>query len=880
MDEVIRSSKFFKGYLRVPGDKSISHRALILGSIAEGETEIVDFLDSEDVRATIDCLKRLGVNIEQKNNSLKVLGVGKKGFSSNGEILNCQNSGTTMRLFMGLLCAQKNLRAELIGDDSLLKRPMKRVSVPLKKMGADIKLLDDERAPVKIEGQSLTGIDYELPVASAQVKSAIILAALYAKGETKISGKIYSRDHTERLLPLFGGKMSVSENEIRIHGDQTLIGTKVVVPGDLSTAAFWMVAASLVEGGEIILENVSLNPTRMGLIHVMRRMGAKIETKIISDKGEPVGEIKVVHAKLHGVLILEDEVPALVDEIPLIAILATQAEGETIVRGASELRVKESDRIDSLEINLKAMGVEIEAFHDGFRIKGKQKLKGGLINSFHDHRIAMAFSIAALIAQGETRILHSECVSVSYPDFYLKLKELTTPIACVIGNPVSQSISGAIFYYFSNLTHQEITYRKEQVTLDQLNAFLNKAQSFVGLNVTLPLKQAIIPFLDEVSDEAKVIKAVNVVKIVEDKMIGYNSDVFGIEQSLKNAKFKNVLLIGAGGAARSAIMSCEKLGAQNLFIYNPRSARGEKLQSEFESIFSQVQLKTISVQDLVNQEFDLVINATPVGMGEGTIEANSFFNFLPRLKKTSEALAFDLIYFPIETPFLKIAKGSGFKTLGGLSMLIDQALKTWGLWFDDLELDHDHRLGLVKFLTALLKLKESGRPLCLTGFMGVGKTTIGKTLTELLGWTFIDIDQEIEKELGLRVAEIFSQRGEAFFREIEARKVQESLKLTSVVISLGGGSLIHAESLRNVLLTTHLIHLSSDLDEIYNRQKKSMIIRPLLNFENKEVWMKNATDLFEARRAHYERAVLEIKTDQLSPREVIISMMQELGRVL
>jgi 3-phosphoshikimate 1-carboxyvinyltransferase len=424
MKNTITRAKFFRGNPLIPGDKSISHRGLILGALASGKSEVIDILEGEDVQSTAKCLRELGVKISKEGNRTLIEGIGDKGFQNPSQGLDCGNSGTTMRVMMGVLAGSK-ITATLSGDASLNKRPMKRVSEPLKLMGANFQLTNENFAPLTVTGQKIHGINYELKIASAQIKTAIIMAAIYAEGKTTITGEIGSRDHTERLLPHFGCKISVTDKEISIDGGQKLKGNVVKVPSDPSTAAFWIGAASIIPGATLEMENVSLNPTRIGFIYALQRMGAHIETEVVTEFPEPVGKIRVKFAGLKGGSIHKDEVPSLIDEIPLIAVLATQCQGVTEVRGAEELRVKESDRIEAVATNLRAMGCEIEVFPDGFKIIGPQKLKGAEIKTFHDHRIAMAFTIAGLVADGETTIHDSECVAVSYPNFYETLKELT-----------------------------------------------------------------------------------------------------------------------------------------------------------------------------------------------------------------------------------------------------------------------------------------------------------------------------------------------------------------------------------------------------------------------------------------------------------------------
>ncbi len=415
----------FVGSPNVPGDKSISHRGLIFGALANGRTVISHLLESEDVQSTARVLTNLGVTIKKEDGKTIVEGRGPEAFRQPASILDCGNSGTTMRLMMGVMAGVPQLQCEMTGDASLVKRPMKRVAAPLQLMGAQFELRNGDFAPLKVSGRNLKAIDYELKIASAQIKTAIMLAAISAAGTTRISGEIHSRDHTERLLNHFGVKVSSNSKEVLVTGGQKFTPNNLNVPGDPSTAAFWLAGAALVENSNLELKNISLNPTRTGFIKVLERMGVIIETEVTETIPEPVGNIRIRSGKLRGVTVAEAEVPSLIDELPMLAVLATQAHGKTVVTGAEELRVKETDRIEAVAKNLRAMGAKIETTPDGFIIEGPQKLKGARIDSFHDHRIAMAFSIAALVADGENVIHGSECVGISYPEFFTILAELT-----------------------------------------------------------------------------------------------------------------------------------------------------------------------------------------------------------------------------------------------------------------------------------------------------------------------------------------------------------------------------------------------------------------------------------------------------------------------
>jgi len=325
---------------------------------------------------------------------------------------------------MGLLAGQ-SFSSGMTGDQSIQRRPMKRAAEPLRKMGAKIELTREDFAPITIRGTNLVGVDYDLKVASAQVKTALLLAGLYASGTTTVRGSIGTRDHTERMLPHFGVRIRKTASEISITSGQKLIASPVRVPGDPSSAAFWMGAASIVKDGMVEIENVCLNPTRTGFFEVLRRMGAKIEQEITCESPEPIGNIRVTCQSLRATEVSPDEIPSMVDEVPLLAIVASQAEGTTIVHGAEELRVKESDRLEAVATNLRAMGARIETFKDGYSITGPQKLHGAVINSFDDHRIAMSFAVASLIAKGTTEIQNHECVMISYPRFFEVLRRLS-----------------------------------------------------------------------------------------------------------------------------------------------------------------------------------------------------------------------------------------------------------------------------------------------------------------------------------------------------------------------------------------------------------------------------------------------------------------------
>jgi 3-phosphoshikimate 1-carboxyvinyltransferase len=419
-----------------PGDKSISHRALLFGALGTRAMEVRNLAPGADVRSTATCLEALGLSTEQ-GERWTVRGVGPGGFRSPRSVLDCGNSGTTMRLLLGLL-AGAGVEATLDGDGSLRKRPMRRVLAPLRAMGARMRGSgwDEERAPIQVQpAESLRGALHRLPMASAQVKSAIVLAGLAAEGETRIREPELSRDHTERMLAAWGAPVRVEGGEIivsRLAGPLDL-PAGIDIPGDPSSAAFWICAGLLVPGAELSVGGVDVNPTRTGFLSVLERMGAAVERVPEAERaGDPVATLRVRGgARLRGTVIRPSEVPTLLDEVPILAVLASQAEGESWLTGARELRVKESDRLAQLVLGLRAMGVEIEELEDGFLLHGPAQLRAAAIDAAHDHRIAMAFAIAGLVADGETEIDGAEWADISYPGFFRALGAATSGAVAV-----------------------------------------------------------------------------------------------------------------------------------------------------------------------------------------------------------------------------------------------------------------------------------------------------------------------------------------------------------------------------------------------------------------------------------------------------------------
>ena len=427
----IAPTRGLKGEVTIPGDKSISHRSIMLGSIALGTTEITHFMEGADCLSTIDCFRTMGVECERKPSSILVHGKGLRGLTAPASTLNVGNSGTTTRLISGILSGQ-NFATTLSGDDSLNSRPMKRIMTPLNTMGAHIRSLNDNGcAPLHIRPGALHGIHYQSPVASAQVKSAVLLAGLYADSPTSVTEPALSRNHTELMLQGFGAYVATD-----LHTDGTatahvepckeLYGQQICVPGDISSAAYFIAAALLVPGSELLVKNVGTNFTRAGFLKVCKAMGADIETVSQTiEGGESRADLLVRYSHLKGTVIEGDIIPTLIDEIPMIAIMAAFADGQTVIRDAAELKVKETNRIDTVTAGLKAMGADITPTDDGMIIEGTGHLNGASIQSYLDHRIAMAFSVAGLASDGETQIVDSQCVDVSYPEFYATLNSVS-----------------------------------------------------------------------------------------------------------------------------------------------------------------------------------------------------------------------------------------------------------------------------------------------------------------------------------------------------------------------------------------------------------------------------------------------------------------------
>ncbi|MBK3331458.1 3-phosphoshikimate 1-carboxyvinyltransferase [Persephonella atlantica] len=429
MEKEVSRVKRIVGELRVPSDKSISHRSVILTSMADGISTVKNFLKAGDTLTTVNVYRKLGIKIEENGGVIKVHGKGLKGFTEPDDILDMGNSGTTTRLTLGVLAGQEFFSV-MTGDESLRRRPMGRVTQPLKNMNADIDGRNDGTLlPISVRGSQLKGISFFNQKASAQVKSAIIIAGMNAEGETTVEEPFKSRDHTEKMLQFMGAPITVSEGDVyrvTVKTAEKLNPIDVEVPADPSSAAFFAAAAVIVPGSSLILKEVLINPTRDGFFRKLKEMGADVKYENVREKtGEMVADIHVRYSPdLRGIKIEKKDVPSMVDEIPVFAVVATQAEGETVITGASELRVKESDRIKAVVKNLRNVGVDVEELEDGMIIRGKQRIKGGYVDSYKDHRIAMAFSILGLVSESGIKIKDADCAYISYPEFFEHLQSV------------------------------------------------------------------------------------------------------------------------------------------------------------------------------------------------------------------------------------------------------------------------------------------------------------------------------------------------------------------------------------------------------------------------------------------------------------------------
>ncbi|MFP4200039.1 MAG: 3-phosphoshikimate 1-carboxyvinyltransferase [Clostridia bacterium] len=680
-----------RGRVKVPGDKSISHRAAIFGALGEGELRISNFAPGRDVRSTLDLLRALGAGVDHAGTEVRVRGRGGK-LSEPEDVLDCGNSGTTMRLMAGVLAAQP-FTSILTGDASLRRRPMDRIVDPLTTMGAKISGREGGRfAPLVIRGGSLRGIRHESAVASAQVKSAILLAGLLCGDDTAVAEPARSRDHTERMLRAFGAEVANLGYEIFLEGGNPgrlrPPEDGVNIPGDPSSAAFLVAAALLVPGSEITLLDVGTNPTRTGFLSVVERAGALIVRDNVRQwGGEPVADLRISANPLNAIEVSAEEVPSLIDEIPILALLATRAYGVSVFRGVGELRVKETDRLSAVMEELGALGANMEVIGDDLVVRGSPELRDGEVDARGDHRMAMTLTLASL-AGVKVDVSGTAAIDVSYPGFGEDLSRLGVVVrrprpkslVGIVGYPARHSLSPAMFRAAFDEAGLDWDYRIFEVPPEDLGAAVEgvRALDLTGVNVTVPHKEAIVKHLDVLEGDAANIGAVNVVVNRDGQLVGHNTDAFGVMDSLRAAGVDpsgaSVLLIGAGGAARAAAFALAGAEITSLHVANRTQARAERLAADLASAYPHLQIVTSGLSK-VPEDRDVIIQATSVGMGDP--EASPLPQDYPF---HSRMVLLEMVYRPTETRLTRRAHEAGARVIGGLEMLLRQGERGFELF--------------------------------------------------------------------------------------------------------------------------------------------------------------------------------------------------------
>ncbi len=681
-----------KGTVTVPGDKSVSHRAAIIGALADGALQVSNFAPGRDCAHTLRCLASLGVEIERCGSELLIYG--RKGaLSEPSQVLDCGNSGTTMRLLLGVLAGQP-FHAVLTGDASLSRRPMSRVTEPLRRMGAEIDGREGgSYAPLAVAGGRLVGISYSLPVASAQVKSALLLAGLYCGQETRVREPWPSRDHTERMLQAFGVPLEVRSGEVVMPGGAMSLLTApaegVRVPGDLSSAAFLVAAALLVPGSEIEIRDVGLNPTRTGFLEVLEAMGARVRVRNVRNWGpEPVGDIIVTYGELKSFEVGPEDVPRLIDEIPVLALLATRATGISVFRGVGELRVKETDRLAAIAEELGKSGALVEVRGDDLVVRGPSRPESAQVDARGDHRMAMVLALSGL-PDAQVRVEGVTAIKVSYPGFSDDLRrvggEVKAPpqraLVGLIGHPVAHSLSPVMFRAAFREVGLDWSYHVFDVPPDDLESAVLaiRALGLRGVNVTIPHKVAVIPYLDELDPQARSIGAVNTVCNEGGRLVGYNTDVVGVLGALEMAGFwpqgRSAVILGAGGAARAAAFALAGAGVTRLHVANRSRARAESLAEAVAGGHPAVELTWSGLEE-VPVDADLLVQATAVGMAplEDGCPLPEEFPLGP------DTTVLEMVYSPVETVLVKRARRAGARVVTGLSMLAYQGARSFELW--------------------------------------------------------------------------------------------------------------------------------------------------------------------------------------------------------
>ncbi len=691
----ISARKPLSGTLTAPGDKSISHRAAIFAALAGGRTHISNFAPGDDAASTLHCLQLLGAAVDRSGDDISVCGQ-EGGLSEPDDVLDCGNSGTTMRLLSGVLAGQK-MHAVLTGDESLLARPMGRITVPLGEMGADIRgRQNNSLAPLSVQPADLRPVQHRLKVASAQVKSALLIAGLYCGGPVSVREPAQSRDHTERMLQGFGARVKTEERVVTVEGHVDRLewtSDCLRVPGDISSAAFIAAAALLVPGSDICIRDVGINRTRAGMLRMLQRMGARVQiTNRRSWGGEPVADLRVVHGPLRSVQVDADELVCMIDEVPVLALLASRAEGVSRFESAAELRVKETDRLAAIVEELGALGARVRVCGDDLVVRGGGPDTSGVADARGDHRMAMTLLLAGLDGASVRVRRAVPSISVSYPQFARDLQSLGARVRVppptgwvgLLGHPVQHSLSAAMFAAaFAAEGLEGWSYRPFDVPPPDLSDAVSglRVLGVRGFNVTAPHKQEAARLVDSLDETARRADAVNTVVAKEAKLVGYNTDIYGVSRSLRQAGFSaeesSVLILGAGGAARAAACALADGGASTLWLANRTLGRARSLAREIRKIDPNIKTGCSTLADIPTEEhFDLVVQSTILGMAphEGECPLASGFCLRP------DMTVFEMVYNPPETPFLRRARGAGAQVIAGSEMLVHQGARAFELW--------------------------------------------------------------------------------------------------------------------------------------------------------------------------------------------------------
>ncbi len=681
-----------RGEVEAPGDKSCSHRAALLAALTDDEVTIFNFAPGEDCASTLDCLAALGVPVTRRGSEVTVQG--RAGVLDEPDrVLDCGNSGTTMRLLAGLLSGQR-MHVILSGDDSLNRRPMDRIVDPLRHMGADIRMREEAGAPLSICGGVTRGGEYRTPVASAQVKSAILLAGLYAESATTVREPGTSRDHTERMLEAWGVPVQRHNGRVRLGGKglSRLRAPEdgVRIPGDISSVAFLVAAALLTPGSEVLIRNVGINPTRTGILAVLESMDARVEADNVRDwMGEPVADLLVRHSSLRPFQVEEDMVPTLIDEIPLLALLAAHARGTSTFRGVGELRFKETDRLAAVQEELGAVGVQCRVREDTLLIDGEEDFSAipATPDARGDHRMAMTLALAGL-PDGRVELRNDSAVDISYPQFFHHLRSLGARPSSrgehlqmgLLGEGIEDSASPPMLRTALEVCGLRGSYRLFDVGSKDLGAAVRGlgALGVVRFNVTRPHKVAICRYLDRLAPSARDLEAVNTVVPDGGELVGHNTDVAGVARALRDAGFRmqdsRVLIVGAGGAARAALRAAVDGAAAGVHIANRSPRAAAELAGLWWAEDCATQVHCSGLTDVPGGRFDLIIQATPVGSLDASCPLPEHCHL------GAGVTVLEMIYRPQVTSLVRRARTAGAKVVPGSEMLLHQGARAFELW--------------------------------------------------------------------------------------------------------------------------------------------------------------------------------------------------------